>query len=284
MSKLIGSHIIREHPFVRGQTLPDGNIISIVRDHRVIERIRMGPNEVSAIIIRGNGDIENLGVSFNLLTNIGRDWLAGTIGGFIPAGGQNAPATTVTVTAVTGTGTVWTASAFGTPQLGVAGMRVIAPVTGLTTAPVYGNVGGNTTSVLTIDQWWTGTDTTGTTPANTNSFILAPGDMSAARYMALTLDSGAASATDTALPTEIVANGCSRAMATYAHSYGAATFTLAKAYSVTGTETAIHKMGLLTCSTATAAGILVFESVLNQDATVGNLDTLTVTDTITLSG
>ena len=53
---------------------------------------------------------------------------------------------------------------------------------------------------------------------------------------------------------------------------------------MTSTFTAIHKMGLFTAKDTTSAGILVFETVLNQDATVGNGDTLTVTDTITLSG
>ena len=42
-------------------------------------------------------------------------------------------------------------------------------------------------------------------------------------------------------------------------------------------------MGLFLSSTA-STGLIVFETVLNQDATVGNGDTLTVTDTVTLSG
>ena len=100
MSKLIGSHIIRDHPFVRGQTLPDGNILSIIRDHKVLERIRMGPNAVSAIIIRKNGDIENLGLSHNQLTNIGRDLWADALGAKIPAGGQGTPGTASSATSM----------------------------------------------------------------------------------------------------------------------------------------------------------------------------------------
>lgn len=284
MSRLVGSRIIREHPFVRAQTLPDGALVSIIRDHRILDRVRLGPNEVSAIIIHENGDIEDLGVSLNLLTNIGRDWLADAIGAKIPAGGQNAPATGATGTSLTGAATPWTPSNFATPQLGLAGMRVYVPITNATTPPVYGNIGSNTNGVITVDQWWNGDDTLGTTPGATNSFIIGAGGPPSPRFMALTTDAAAASYTDTALPTEITGNGCQRALATYAHTYGAATMTLQKAFSVTGTETAIHKMGLLTCATATAAGILVFETVLNQDATVGNGDTLTVTDTITISG
>nr|MBA2559403.1 hypothetical protein [Propionibacteriales bacterium] len=70
--------------------------------------------------------------------------------------------------------------------------------------------------------------------------------------------------------------------ATYAHTAGTSTFTLVKAYTITGTLTAIHKMGLFFHSTA-STGPMVFETVLNADATVVNGDTLTVTETVTLS-
>jgi hypothetical protein len=105
--------------------------------------------------------------------------------------------------------------------------------------------------------------------------------------MALTTDAAAASAADTVLATENNANGCARTKATYAHTGGTATYTMQVVYSITGTITALHKMGLFTNGLAaggTSGGIMVFETVLNADATVGNGDTLTVTDTITLSG
>src|SRR5689334_17145329 len=114
-----------------------GATIELVRARRksgleVVERrIRSGPNHVHAWITRADGSIEDLGVSTNLLTNIGRDWWAQQWG-FIAT--QNAPATATSATSVTGTGTTWTASNLGTPQLGLAGLRVYAPVTGLTTA------------------------------------------------------------------------------------------------------------------------------------------------------
>lgn len=249
---------------------------------------RLGPNHVHAFITHADGTLTDLGISKNLLTNIGRDIVSSWAGAFIPAA-QNAPATAVSTSAVTGTGSTWTASNLATPQLGVASFRVVFPVTGLTTAPVYANIISNTTSVLTIDQWWKADDTTGTTPANTNSFIIMPGGQGSVRFMALTTDSGAAAAGDTVLASEITTNGGSRALATYAHTQGNATFTLQKAYSITGTLTAIHKMGLF-CSltqggtTAALGGPMVFETVLNADATVVNGDTLTVTDTVTVSG
>lgn len=246
--------------------------------------IRLGPNHVHAFITHRDGSITDLGISKNLLTNIGRDVWADWTGGAIPAGGSGSPATATSATSITATATPWTASNLATPQLGLAGKRVYAPVTGLTTAPVYGNIVSNTTSVATIDQWWTATDTTGTTPASTNGFIIGAGGISSVRFMALTTNASAASASNTTLTGEITTNGGGRALATYAHTYGASTLTLQKAFSITGTLTAIHRMGLFAALTAGGADPMIFETVLNADATVVNGDTLTVTDTITLSG
>lgn len=248
----------------------------------VQESLHSGPNKVHAFITHPDGSITDLGVSHNLLTNIGRDMWADMLGGKIVT--QNAPATATGATSFTGTGSTWTASNLATPELGLAGRRAYFPVTGLTTAPVYGNIVSNTTSVATIDQWWTAADGVGTTPASTNSFIIAPGTVGAVRFMALTTNASAAAASNTTLTGEITTNGGGRALATYAHTYGNATFTLQKAYAITGTLTAIHRMGLFSCLTAAGADPMMYEAVLNLDATVGNGDTLTVTDTVTLSG
>jgi hypothetical protein len=257
--------------------------ISIMRGRKVESQFHVGPNVVHAFITHADGTITDLGLSENLLTNIGRDVGLGYFGGFIPAGGAGSPATAISATSITATATPWTASNLATPQLGLAGFRVYASVTGVTTPPVYGNIISNTTSVATIDQWWTAVDGVGTTPSSTCGFIIGAGGIGSVRFMALTTDAGAAAAADTALATEITTNGGGRALATYAHTMGAATCTLQKAYTITGTLTAIHKMGLF-CSQTASTGPLVFETVLNADATVVNGDTLTVTDTITFSG
>jgi hypothetical protein len=258
--------------------------VQIDRGRKVHEFVRLGPNQVHAIIQHPDGSIEDLGTSENLLTNIGRDMLAELMGGRIPSGGVGSPATATSATSLTATGTPWTASNLATPQLGIVGTRIYASVTGITTPPVYGNVISNTTSVATIDQWWTAADGTGTTPASTNAFILGAGGGPAYRFMGLTTDSGAASAADTALASEITTNGGNRQLGTYAHTYGASTYTVTKAFAITGTLTAIHKGGLFSHNSQTGVGPVVFETVLNQDATVGNGDTLTVTWTVTLSG
>lgn len=268
---------------VEGVAGTDIAVISIKRGRHTDRTVRLGPNFVHAFITHPDGTITDLGVSENLLTNIGRDVFHQWIGGAIPAGGVGSPATATSATSITATGTPWTASNLATPQLGLSGFRVYAPVTNITTAPVYGNIVSNTTSVATIDQWWTAADGVGTTPASTNAFIIGAGGISSVRFMALTTDSGAASASDTALATEITTNGGGRGLATYAHTMGAATSTLQKAYTITGTLTAIHKMGLF-CHNTASTGPVVFETVLNADATVVNGDTLTVTDTITVSG
>jgi len=258
--------------------------ISIMRGRKVESLIRVGPNVVHAFITHADGTLTDLGLSQNLLTNIGRDVGHGYFGGFIPAGGAGSPATAISATSITATATPWTASNLATPQLGLAGFRVYASVTGVTTPPVYGNIVSNTTSVATIDQWWTAADGTGTTPSSTCGFILGAGGISSIRFMGLTTDAAAASASDTALATEQTTNGGNRGLATYAHTMGAATCTLQRAYTITGTITAIHKMGLYPHNSQTGVGPVVFETVLNADATVVNGDTLTVTDTITFSG
>ncbi len=270
----------------------DGAMLSMFRQrqksgsHEAVGRIRMGPNAIHVGITRVDGSYEDLGVSYNLLTNIGRDWLCGTIGGFPAAGNSVASniSTAVGSTSISGTGSVWTASNLATPQLGLAGMRVYAAPNTSTNPVVYGNIISNTTNVITIDKWWKADDTTGTTPTNGDAFIVAPGGFAAARFMALTTNASAASASNTVLASEITSNGGSRALATYAHTFGAATFTLQKAFAITGALTAIHRMGLFTALSAAGADPMIFETVLDQDATVGNGDTLTVTDTLTVSG
>lgn len=263
-----------KHPQLEVVGFDDHAAVNIIRGRKVEELVRFGPNMVHAAIIHPDGSITDLGVSKNLLTTVGRDLLAAGLGN--PTGKDGA------LTASSSTSATPAGGGLTTDQY--KGWRVFCPVTGITTAPVYGNIGSNSTTVLTVDGWWVGTsDTmTGTTPASTNGYHIQPSTQ--ARFMGLTTDSGAASAASTTLTSEITTNGGSRAKATYAHTGAAATYTLTNAYSISGTLTAIHRAGLFTAANTTAGGVLVYETVLNQDATVGNGDTLTVTWTVTLSG
>lgn len=267
----------RRKPTTRVEPLSDGALLHTLRDHRVVDSLRLGPNEVHAFITHSDGSITDLGVSHNVLTTSsagGRDQMAALAGGLTATGGQGSPATGANATTFTATATPWTSNL-------LAGMQVVFPITGLTTTPVFGRIVSNTTSVATVDGWWAPDGTTaGTTPAGTSAFMIMPGH-APAKFMALTENAGAASAASTTLTGEITTGGCSRALATYAHTLASATYTLQKAFSVTASFPAIHKMGIFPFSGAN--GTLMFESVLNADATVVSGDSLTVTDTVTAS-
>lgn len=269
-------------PIVVARTMPldDGAMLQIMAgEKKAGDRIRLGPNDVHAFITHhagcGHGvkhtEIEDLGVSHNLLNTDGRDLVAAGLGAAGPTAAANV-ATGSSATSLTDTGEAWTTDQF-------KGWIVVAEES--TNTPVFGNIGSNTATVLTVDGWFNSNDSAGTTPGTTANYFILP--VCRPRYMALTENASAAAAGNTALTGELTTGGASRALATYAHSNDAATLTLQKAFSITATFPAIHRMGLFSASTLTATGIMVFESVLNADANVVNGDTLTVTDTITLS-
>jgi hypothetical protein len=266
--------LARLNPRVEVDTLADGAVVRVMRGHRLTDAVRLGPNEVHFNIVHPDGSYEDLGVSHNLLTTVGRDLLAAGMGN--PTGKDGA------LTASSATSATPAGGGLTTDQY--KGWRVFCPVTGVTTAPVYGNIGSNSTTVLTVDGWWVGTsDTmTGTTPASTNGYHLQPSTL--ARFMGVTADSGAASAASTVLTSEITTNGLLRTKATYAHTPAAATYTLSVSYSVSGGPQTVHRGGLFTAANTTAAGVLVFETVANADAIVTTSDTLNATWTVTLSG
>lgn len=252
-----------------------------VLPHSAADALRIGPNLVHARIIHGSrrrgyrvGEVEDLGWARNVMTtanNGGRDMVAAAIAGQAGFGTGSTIATATTSTSLTATGTPFVASAY-------IGQIVIAEES--TNAPVWGVITANTTSVLTVDGWKNGDGSAGTTPGSTCNYQILPGS-APFRYMALTENSGAASAATTTLTGEITSGGCGRALATYAHTLGAATATLTKTFSVSGTFPAIHKIGLSQYSTASSQ--VGFEVVLNADANVVSGDSLAVTWTLTLS-
>lgn len=265
---------MRTPPIVtaRALPLPDGALVQLMRDaKREGQSLRLGPNEVHAFITHADGSISDLGVSHNLLTTDGRDLIAAAMGAAGVNAGTNV-ATATSATSLTDTGEAWTVDAF-------KGWIVIAEEG--TNTPVFGNIGSNTATVLTVDSWKNADDTAGATPGATANYMIVPACRP--RYMALTENASAAAVANTALTGEITTGGLARALCTYAHTNDAATFTLQKAFSATASFPAVHRMGLFTASTLTAAGVMVYESVLNADAIVVSGDTLTVTDTITLS-
>lgn len=252
--------------------LTDECDVRISRGRHMSERLAtLRANQVHAAIIYPDGTVNNLGVSENLRTTVGLDWESAQLGG--PVSVTLGAATSTSATSYTKTAAGWTVDAF-------KGYRVVANLTGLTTEPVYGNIGTNSATVLTVDQWWTAVDGTGGTPAGTNNGILITGGP--ARFVAVTTDASAASAASTTLTTEQNANGVSRALATYAHTGAASTYTQSKTWTASGTITAIHRAGMFTSSTLASVGIIVFETVLNADATLANGDQLAITWTVNI--
>lgn len=250
----------------------ENNKIELVRGHVREDVVRLGPNTVHIGIIHPDGTYEDVGVSANLMTVVGRDLLAAAIG--------HSTQKTGAFTATSATSGTPSGGGMTTDQY--KGWRVYSPITGITTVPVYGNIGSNSATVLTVDQWWTGTDTVGTTPASTNAYAVYPSF--SPRFIGVTTDAAAAASGDTVLASEQTGNGLGRAIGTYAHTPAASTFTLQKLFGVTGTVASLHKAGLFTAMNTTAAGVLCFETVADADKSVINGDIYSVTWTVTLTG
>ncbi len=264
-----------------------------VRRNEVVERVlRVGPNAVSCVHFHADGTFTDVGVSHNLLTNIGRDVWSSWMGGFQTPGNTLASniSTGTSGTTITGTGSVWTASNLATPQIGASTFRVYAAPHTTTNPVVWGNVVSNTTNVLTIDQWWKaaaasgGPPITGTTPTSGDAFVLSPGGIGSIQFMAISTNASAASASDTVLASEVTSNGGGRVLATYAHTQGASSLTLSNTFTFSGTVTAVHKGGLFCTLSAAGADPVIFETVLNADFTAVNGDTAALTWTINPSG
>lgn len=190
-------------------------------------------------------------------------------------------ASATTATTLTGTGF----SASSGPNTGHIGKIVAAgPNASGTGSIVFGVIVSNTTTVLTVDQWYTaGTLALGTTPNATATYQILPGGLSAF-YMALTTNATAPSATDTSLAEELSGSGWTRAQCTYAHTTGASTYTLTKTFtSSDGTSRTINKMAVFNAlSNGGAFGQLLFESAITSPPTLVSGDTITVTETVTI--
>lgn len=259
----------------------DEGLTSVIGRGRLLgDRVQIGPNWVHALVGRGDsgvygrpGTFEDLGWAHNYRPDAGMDWIHNGMGGLVVPT-TNSPATTVTATAVTGTGSTLTTDA-------LKGMRLVMPITGLTTKPVFANILSNSTSVIQVDSWQTEAQTAGTTPASTSAYFVLPGQ-GPASYIALTNDATAYSVGMTTLASEITINGLGRALATFAHTATAETYTLVKTWTATGAQT-VHRAGNFTGGYGAAGGgIMAAITDLNADATLANNDTLQVTWTWTL--
>ena len=99
-------------------------------------------------------------------------------------------------------------------------------------------------------------------------------------FIALTVNTAAASASSTLLTDEITTNGLERALATtISHSGGTNSTTLNKVFTASGTHTAVQKSG--TFNQLAVGGTIGHEAIFTP-VTLASPDTLSVTWTLTL--
>lgn len=151
----------------------------------------------------------------------------------------------------------------------------------------YGVIISHTGTVLTIDRWYDPVapgGAAGSTPGATTIYVILPGG-APAWYMALTANATAVGAGDTSLTAEITTGGGGliRKICTYAHTGGAASYTLTAVYTANGSDTlpvTIAKVGIFN---SLISGQMLFETLLGTTATLSlSGDQLTVTDTVSL--
>lgn len=108
----------------------------------------------------------------------------------------------------------------------------------------------------------------------------------AATYLALTANTTSPVAGDTTLASEIAtaSGGLIRAVATYAHTGGAATYTLTKTFTANGNDSLPVTIGKVGVFNASSSGTMPWSTLLSPTATVSaSGDSLTITETITVS-
>jgi hypothetical protein len=206
--------------------------------------------------------------AIKIKTNAGNDAQADQMGGGVL--GATGTATGVASTTMTDSGAAWTTNAY-------AGKLV-------TLGATYGVVLSNTGTVLTVDRWYTPGSPGGaaaSTPS-TGVYVILPGG-APAWYQAITANSTNPASGDTTLSGEITTSGGGlvRKLATYAHTTGAASYTLTGVFTANGSDSlpvTIAKMGTFN---SIASGRMVFETLVSPTATLSaSGDALTLTQTI----
>ncbi len=189
-------------------------------------------------------------------------------------------ATSTTITSLTNTG-----AAFPTAGQGLAGRIVVASRnSGGTGSTVWGVIVSNTATALTVDQWYDPTSASGaagTTPNCTGAYVILPGQAPAS-WIGLTTDATSPTSADTALASELTTNGFARAVATYAHTAAATTYTLTKLFTASGSAT-LQVTGLFGAANPTAGGVMPFKSAISSPPALISGDTVTITTTITIN-
>lgn len=228
-----------------------------------------------------NGKLKYSAFRHNLTTDTAsgytnrRDWQSKAMGLADVSSEYVGIATGAAATTLTKSG-----AAFPTSGQALSGRVVVASSDAGST--VFGVIASNTATVLTIDQWYNpGTLAAGTTPAATSDFCILPGQFPAP-FLAVTENATAPAATDTTLTSELTSDGFTRALAVYAHTAAATTYTLVKTFTATGTRT-INKEAVFGAANTTAGGVMPFESAEPNPPTLVSGDTLQQTVTVTVN-
>jgi len=213
------------------------------------------------------------------------DWLAKAMGqgpSFAFASAQG------TATATSGTSMTNSGATFPTSGQGLAGSIVVVGANASGTGSVvYGVILTNTSTVLTVDQWYSGTSTTGavgTTPNATGQYIILPGQNPASQ-LSVTSSATTVTTADNFLASELTTNGFSRAVGSFSHTAAANTFALSHLWTATGSQTINNEAvsGAATWSSSTPyGGVYPFASAEPNAPSLVSGDSLTNTVTITI--
>ena len=199
----------------------------------------------------------------------GNDFQARVMGG--DRVGETGTATATSATSLTNSGASF-------PSGGYVGHIVVA-------GTVYGVITSNTGTVLTVDRWYnpaTPGGTAGSTPSGTTPYMILPGG-APAWFMALTANNTAPAGGDTTLAGEITTagGGLIRKLATYAHTTGAASYTLTGAFTANGSDSLPVTIAKMATFNSISSGTMLHETLVSPTATLSaSGDQLTITQTV----
>lgn len=190
------------------------------------------------------------------------------------------------------TATTYTLDGKGAPGSTTAYVGHIIVAGSSAVGAVWGIIISNTNAappVLTVDRWYNSATPGGaaaTTPL-AGPWNIPPGGM-AAWFMGLTANASAAVNTDTSLTAEITTGGGGlvRKICPYAHSAGAASYTLTPVFTANGSDSlpvTIAKIGVFTSMVvANTTSSMLFETLITPaTATLSaSGDQLTITETV----
>lgn len=207
-----------------------------------------------------------------------RDWQAKALGG----GSAPSAQYTGNATSTGSTSLTKSTATFPTAGQGLAGCIVACgPNSSGTGAVVFGVIVSNSSTVLTVDRWYDPTTWgAGSTPNGTCSFQILPGQMPA-MFLAVTSDNASPSSADTTLASEATTNGFARALATWAHTAAASTYTLTVTFTASGSLT-INKEAVFGAANTTGGGVMPFESAESNPPVLISGDSCVQVVTVTI--